>query len=149
MPRLVLDADAARHALSLRDLTDPAAGPHAMQLLVEAVTRRLQSAWRCAVIIHRASPVVTVADNYDRLHYPPGGAARDSRYTRYLSETTLLRTHTSAMVPPALRRLAADAEHAPSDALLACAGIVYRRDCMRNMGHEDGRSRSTKSTPGA
>ena len=130
MPRLVLDADAARRALSLRDLTDPAAGPHAMQLLVEAVTRRLQSAWRCAVIMHRASPVVTVADNYDRLHYPPGGAARDARYTRYLSETTLLRTHTSAMIPPALKALAADAEQAPPDVLLACAGIVYRRDCI-------------------
>jgi len=68
-----------------------------------------------------------VEDNYDRLLYPPDGAARDVRYTRYVTETTLLRTQTSAMVPGALRELAR--EPLP-DVLLVCPGLVYRRDAI-------------------
>jgi phenylalanyl-tRNA synthetase alpha chain len=125
MPHAILSPDAVERALSLRDLTDPAQGPHAMQLLVDAAVRALAAAWRCPVTIERAHPVVTVADNYDALLYPPGGAARDARYTRYVSRDTLLRTQTSAMIPPLLRRLAAAA---PSDVLLSCPGLVWRRD---------------------
>jgi phenylalanyl-tRNA synthetase alpha chain len=96
-----------------------------MQLLVDAAVRSLAGAWGCPVTVERAHPVVTVADNYDRLLYPPGGAARDARYTRYLSRDTLLRTQTSAMIPPLLRRLAAAPQE---DVLLACPGLVWRRD---------------------
>jgi phenylalanyl-tRNA synthetase alpha chain len=125
MPHAILSPAATERALALRDLTDPARGPHAMQLLVDAALRALTDAWGCPVRIERAHPVVTVADNYDRLLYPPGGAARDARYTRYLSRDTLLRTQTSAMIPPLLRRLAAAP---PDDVLLACPGLVWRRD---------------------
>jgi len=119
--------EALAQALSLRDLTDPAQGRHAMQDLLREVIAALQGLWHCQVLVERASPVVTVADNYDRLHYPPDGAARDARYTRYLDQGTLLRTQTSALVPPALRRLAAAP---PTDLLLACPGLVYRRDVI-------------------
>ena len=87
----------------------------------------LCTAWNCQLRIERQSPIVSVADNYDRLHYPCDGAARDARYTRYVCDTALLRTQTSAMIPGALRRIA----HAPpQDVLLACPGIVYRRDSI-------------------
>src|SRR5215471_3092285 len=99
MRHSILSAAALRHALSIRDLTDPAQGPHAMQRLVEDATAALAAAWGAEVVLHRASPVVSVEDNYDRLHYPDGGAARDARYTRYTGERTLLRTQTSAMIP--------------------------------------------------
>jgi phenylalanyl-tRNA synthetase alpha chain len=123
----ILSAEAVRRALSVRDLTDPAAGPHAMQLLVDAALQALQRAWGCEVRVHRGSPIVSIADNYDHLHYPPEGAARDARYTRYVCDTALLRTQTSAMIPGLLRQLAA----APADdVLLACPGLVYRRDCI-------------------
>jgi phenylalanyl-tRNA synthetase alpha chain len=121
----VISAEALQRALSLRDLTDPGQGPHAMQLLVDAAVAALRDAWGCQVIEERADPVVTVADNYDRLLYPPGGASRDARYTRYVSADRLLRTQTSALVPPLLRRLAAAP---PEDALLSCPGLVWRRD---------------------
>jgi phenylalanyl-tRNA synthetase alpha chain len=127
MSRPILDADACRRALSLRDLTDPAAGPHAMQILLDDVTRALGRAWGCPVLVHREDPVVSIEDNYDRLHYPPDGAARDARYSRYVAEGALLRTQTSAMIPPLLRRLAGDP---PDDVLLACPGLVYRRDTI-------------------
>ena len=125
MPHAILTPDALRTALALRDLTDPAQGPHAMQLVVEAAVAALRDRWGCPVHLERAAPVVAVADNYDRLLYPPGAAARDARYTRYASPDAVLRTQTSAMIPPLLRRLAAAP---PDDLLLACPGLVWRRD---------------------
>jgi phenylalanyl-tRNA synthetase alpha chain len=65
--------------------------------------------------------------NYDDLHYPVDGAARDARYTRYVTQHRLLRTQTSAMIPPALRMIApADYD----DVLVACPGLTYRRDAI-------------------
>ena len=127
MSRNVLTQEALARALALRDLTDPAQGRHAMQDLLRGVTAALAGQWRCPVIVERGSPVVTVADNYDRLHYPPDGAARDARYTRYVGAGSLLRTQTSALVPPLLRRLASAP---PPDVLLVCPGLVYRRDVI-------------------
>ncbi len=127
MSHPVLSEAALARALSLRDLTDPAQGRHAMQELLRTVTAALAGRWRCPVLVERRSPVVPVADNYDRLHYPPGGAARDARHTRYVTQETLLRTQTSALVPPLLRRLASDP---PQDLLLCCPGLVYRRDVI-------------------
>lgn len=123
----LLTADALARALSLRDLTDPAAGPHALQLLVDAATAALAARWGARVVVHRGERVVPLDDNYDRLHYPPEGAARDARYTRYVTPTTVLRTQTSALVPPLLVDVAAQGLE---DALLVCPGIVYRRDCI-------------------
>lgn len=127
MKPTILSIEAYRHAVAVRDLTSPAHGPHAMQLLVDAVISALRAAWACDVMVERANPVVPIQDNYDRLHYPAAGVARDVRYTRYVSERLLLRTQTSAMIPPLLERLAAQP---PADVLLACPGIVYRRDTI-------------------
>ena len=110
-------------ALTLRDLTDPASGSHAMQLVLAQIHASLPA----PVVVHRASPIVSIADNYDRLGYPADGAARDARYTRYVCDTALLRTQTSAMIPPLLRRLAAAP---PDDVVLSCPGLVYRRDVI-------------------
>jgi phenylalanyl-tRNA synthetase alpha chain len=123
-----LDVDQLRCALSLRDLTDPARGPHAMQVLLDEIVDSLASAWGCEVRVHRALPLVSVRDNYDRLYYPPDGAARDRRYTRWVGPDVLLRTQTSASIPPALELLAS--EPGWRDVLLVCPGLVYRRDCI-------------------
>ncbi|HUQ39291.1 MAG TPA: hypothetical protein VM030_03990 [Acidimicrobiales bacterium] len=124
----VLTPQALARDLARRDLTDPADGPHAMQLLVDDLTRALASAWpSTSVQVHRADPVVDAADNYDRLGYSPDAVTRDVRYTRYVTPTRLLRTHTSAMIPPLLRKLAGAP---PADVTLVCPGIVYRRDAI-------------------
>ncbi len=128
MSRTILSAEARRQALALRDLSDPSDGPHAMQLLIQRVLGALTRHWRCRLALSRGEPVVTVHQNYDDLHYPPDAVTRDARYSRYLSETTLLRTHTSAMIPPLLRQLAESG--AIIDVLLACPGLVWRRDCI-------------------
>jgi phenylalanyl-tRNA synthetase alpha chain len=125
-----LTTDAYRHALALRDLTDAAHGPHAIQLLTADVVRSLREAWNCEVVVHRASPVVSLEDNYDRLGYPADAAARDARYTRYVAATSVLRTHASAMIPELLP-MVAEAEY--SDVLLVCVGLVYRRDRIERL----------------
>ena len=65
--------------------------------------------------------------NYDRLGYPAEAITRDTRYTRYVDPGHMLRSHSSAMIPPALRRLSRQPD---GDVLLACPGIVYRRDAI-------------------
>src|SRR5512142_3076654 len=120
MSRNVLTPEALARALALRDLTDPAQGRHAMQDLLRGLTAALTGRWRCPAMVERRSPVVSVADNYDRLHYPPDGVAREARYTRYVDGDSVLRTPTSALTPPLLRRLAAAP---PPDVLLVCPGL--------------------------
>jgi phenylalanyl-tRNA synthetase alpha chain len=122
-----VDAAALARALALRDLTDPAAGPHAMQLLIERITDALTARWGCALLVKRAPAIVSVADNYDRLHVPPDAAARDAKYTRYVSAGELLRTHTTATIPAVLAELARKPE---ADVLIACPGLCYRRDAI-------------------
>jgi phenylalanyl-tRNA synthetase alpha chain len=115
------------HDLGVRDLTDPRQGRHAVQLLIGAAVARLVAAWGCQVRWHRGPRVVTVKDNYDRLRIPPDAVSRDVRYTRYVGPDLMLRSHATAMIPPALRTLAA----APAaDVLLVCPGVVYRRDAI-------------------
>lgn len=127
MSQVLLDSEAYRRALAVRDLTDAALGPHAMQLLVQRALRSLTAAWNCPVVVYRAPPAVSVHENYDALLYPADGAAREARYTRYVSDRQLLRSHTTAMVPGALRMISSAGY---SDVLIACPGLTYRRDCI-------------------
>ena len=117
-----LDRDLAR-----RDLTDPTEGTHAIQQLVGLAVDALTSAWGIPARECRGPRVVSTADNYDNLNYTPDAASRDARYTRYVDGERMLRSHSSAMIPPALRVLA---ERSVDDALLVCPGIVYRRDAI-------------------
>ncbi|UJR83413.1 hypothetical protein [Sandaracinus amylolyticus] len=123
-----LALDALRRALSIRDLSDPEQGPHAMQRIVDDVVSTLASAWGCEARVVRGAPLVAIADNYDRLGYAEDAIARDARHSRYVSEATMLRSHTSAMIPGALRALAE--EDAAHDVLIAVPGITYRRDSI-------------------
>lgn len=116
-----------RHDLGIRDLSDPAQGPHAIQIVLERAVESLSRAWDCEVRWCRGQRIVPVADNYDRLGYPAGAISRDARYTRYVDDERMLRSHSTAMAPPALRRLATDPA---DDVLLVCPGIVYRRDAI-------------------
>ncbi len=105
-------------ALNVRDLTDPAQGPHAMQLLIADLKAALPDTREV-----RHHPLVPVEHNYEHLGYPEDAITRDARYTRYVSETCMLRSHTTAMIPPALK-------DAQPDVTLLCPGLVYRRDAV-------------------
>jgi phenylalanyl-tRNA synthetase alpha chain len=113
--------------LAVRDLTDPAEGPHAVQLIVDAVLTAVSARWPADLVVHRGDRIVDVADNYDRLGYTVDATTRDARYTRYVDAHRLLRSQMSALVPAALRRIAATGR---TEVVLACPGIVYRRDTI-------------------
>jgi phenylalanyl-tRNA synthetase alpha chain len=132
-PVSYLSSAQLRRDLALRDLSDPAEGPHAIQIVVDQAVESLSRAWRCEVRWCRGPRIVPVADNYDRLGYPATAVSRETRYTRYVAEGRMLRSHSTAMIPPALRRLAAASAASAGpvdDVLLVCPGIVYRRDAI-------------------
>jgi len=124
MKTVKLDERELERALAVRDLTDRTAGPHAIQSLVDQVVEALRAAQRPAEVRELRGPrVVTVADNYYDLGVPREGVTLDARW---ITAETILRTHMSALVPRALRALAADASF--RDVLLTAPGLVYRRD---------------------
>lgn len=132
--RAPLTAEQLRRDLAIPDLSDPADGPHAIQLIAELAVSALDAAWNrdgpgCAVRWCRGPRIVSVADNYDRLGYDPADVTRAVRYTRYVDDEHMLRSHSTAMVPAALRQAAAERPR-PADVLLACPGISYRRDAI-------------------
>ncbi|MEV4776824.1 hypothetical protein [Microbacterium sp. LWH12-1.2] len=112
-------------ALNLRDLTNPAQGAHAIQALLGSVATALQSEWGNTVRYVRSTPIVPVSENYDRLGYDAGDVTRARRYTRYISPTVMLRSHTSADLPRALEDYAGRSE---VDELIVTPGLAYRRD---------------------
>jgi phenylalanyl-tRNA synthetase alpha chain len=122
-----LTASQLHQALSLRDLSDPGQGPHAIQLLLADIVEALTAAWGCTSVTVRTPPVVSVRDNYDLLGYNVNDVTRASRYTRYVSPTTMLRSHTSADVPHSLGRYKA---RRSVDELIVIPGLVYRRDVV-------------------
>jgi phenylalanyl-tRNA synthetase alpha chain len=132
-----LTADQLAGDLALPDLTDPGSGPHAIQLLVDLAVDALVTAWGCTPRRCPGPRIVAIDDNYDNLGFMPDAASRDVRYTRYVDGRRMLRSHASAMIPPALRRLAAEstgsvgpAGVATDDVLLVCPGVVFRRDAI-------------------
>ncbi|MET3810181.1 hypothetical protein [Arthrobacter sp. UYEF3] len=112
----------------MRDLSDPAGGPHAAQQLLAEVVTGLERLWDIPAATHRYSPLVATADNYDRLGYSADDVTRDSRYSRHVSPTVMLRSHTSAGVPAVLDAL--HGELGRYDRLHVLPGLVYRRDAV-------------------
>ncbi len=122
----LLTADEVTRALAVRDLTDPREGSHAMQRLVDDIVGALARAWRCETLVWRGSRIVEVSENYDALGYARDAITRDARYTRYVAPGRMLRSHTSALIPEALRHVGSQS----ADVLVTCPGIVYRRDSI-------------------
>jgi phenylalanyl-tRNA synthetase alpha chain len=125
----LLDADELARALAVVDHTDPAHGAHAVARVLGDVVAAVAAPGPSDVHVHRGAPITSIADNYDVLGIGPDAVTRDARYTRYVTADTVLRTHTSALVAPALRALAV-AGGIARDTLLVCPGVVYRRDAV-------------------
>jgi phenylalanyl-tRNA synthetase alpha chain len=122
-----LTPDQLHEALTLRDLSNPEHGLHSMQELLGHVTTSLTHSMGIMAQTVRNSPLVSVTDNYDKLGFASSTVTRDQRYSRYVSPTVMLRSHTSASVPYLLRNL----PHTDSiDELVVMPGLVYRRDAI-------------------
>ncbi|HKR48479.1 MAG TPA: hypothetical protein VJT72_02665 [Pseudonocardiaceae bacterium] len=128
-----LTADQLSRDLAIRDLTDTAEGPHAIQLIIHRAVRILAEWWGCQVRWWRGKRIVSIEDNYDNLGFDHVDITRDARYTRYVDDHRMLRSHSSAMIPTALRTVADDPAE---DLLLVCPGIVYRRDAIDRLHTE-------------
>jgi phenylalanyl-tRNA synthetase alpha chain len=104
-------------------LTNPANGIHAINLIVYKIAEVLQASGYPEPTIWRSSPITTVANNYDKLYFPDDSLSRSAKYTRYLSDRTLLRTHTTTIMPELLPLLT-------GEQLILHPGICYRRDVV-------------------
>src|SRR3954468_5757693 len=92
--------------LALRDLTDPYAGPHALQQMIAEILAAVSARHPAdPLVLDRGHRVVDIADNYDHLGYTATARTRAARHTRYVDDTRMLRSQTSALIPPVLRRL--------------------------------------------
>ncbi|WP_281251845.1 hypothetical protein [Geodermatophilus pulveris] len=132
----VLVSIVAHPAPALRDLTDAASGPHAIQLVVDRLENALVTPWSLPVRRDPGPRVVPIADDYDRLRYTPGAVTRDRRYTRHVDNEHVLRSHTSARIPALLRHLAGARprpsrttrpRHARAAWSRSCGGFAERR----------------------
>ena len=143
-----LTAEQLSRDLAIRDLSDPAGGPHAVQLVLDLAVRALADRWGSEVRWWRGDRIVSTRDNYDDLGFDPADVTRNSRYTRYIDDRTMLRSHSTAMIPAALRALAADPA---DDVLLVCPGVAYRRDAIDRLHtgtpHQLDLWRLTRRTP--
>jgi phenylalanyl-tRNA synthetase alpha chain len=140
-----LSPDQLAHDLAVADLTEH---PHAVHLVLDRAVNALAQRWGCQVRWWRGDRIVTIEDNYDNLGFDAADVTRDARYTRYVDDTSMLRSHSSAMIPGALRALATDPV---DDVLLVCPGIVYRRDAIDRLHtgtpHQLDLWRVTRRTP--
>lgn len=112
--------------LALRDLTDPSLGVHAINMVLDEIISTAEAWSGLAAEVRRPSPIVTIQDNYDRLYYEPDAVARSARYSHYVDDEHILRTHTSAAIPSILREYV-------EERLIVVPGLVYRRDVMDRM----------------
>lgn len=127
----IMSPEQLAKSLAIPDLSDPANGIHAINLMFEKFRIYLDgkaglNGWP-ALEVRRSNPITSIANNFDRLLFPENNAGRSSVYTRHVSEQSVLRTHTSCMIPDILEELPA---RGIEDYLVLCPGICYRRDVV-------------------
>ena len=123
----ILSPERLEEALTTPDLTSEGS-LNAVNVIKDAVIDNLHKSGFANITIHRQHPIVSTEDNFDILRFPTDNAGRSSRYTRYVDEEHVLRTHTSAMVPGALRSIA-EANLLPDEEVtIVMPGLCFRRD---------------------
>lgn len=128
MKKDIMSPERRAQSLAMVDLSDPKNGVHAINLVVSNVHKALATTYPEAELQEvRTDPVVPIKENYDDLLFPADNAGRSSRYTRYVSETELLRTHTSAAIPSWLKKAA---KNGLNDTIVSLPGMCYRRDVV-------------------
>jgi len=123
----VLSRERLIEALSVRDLTEEGS-LNAVNVIKDDVVENLSEVGFSNVTVYRQDPIVSVEDNFDILRFPEDNAGRSSRYTRYVDADHVLRTHTSAMVPSALRSLAEVGLEPDEEVTIVMPGLCFRRD---------------------
>ncbi|PRA25045.1 PheS-related mystery ligase SrmL [Pseudomonas poae] len=123
----VISTAELQRALTLTDLTDPTPEPHAVRLLLDEILSGLAARrWPDAQLLE-GPRVVTAQDNYGLLGYDVNEITLGSAHTRWVDESSLLRTQTTSLIPAALQQ--ASLRRQPGQRmLLAAPGMTFRRD---------------------
>lgn len=96
---------------------------HCISIAVNLIKNKLENYYNLSANIEKGSKIVSLEDNYYTLGYDRNEITLGSRYTKYISENTILRTQMSSVIPSLLRNYQKD-----GDKLYLCPGLVYRRD---------------------
>lgn len=96
---------------------------HCINIAVNLIKNKLENYYNLSANIEKGSKIVSLEDNYYTLGYDRNEITLGSRYTKYISENTILRTQMSSVIPSLLRNYQKD-----GDKLYLCPGLVYRRD---------------------
>lgn len=110
--------------MNIKDLSNPENGKHAINIIVETIKLALSKKYDCDINIIRNSPIVLASDNYDNLYYPSDTITKSSRYTHWVDNVTMLRTHTTSGIPTLLKQITNE------NSIYLLPGIVYRRDVI-------------------
>jgi phenylalanyl-tRNA synthetase alpha chain len=105
---------------------------HAIGILVNEIAHLLKEHYHIQPDIQRGNRIVSIHENYYALGYSENEATLSSVYTRYIDESTLLRTQMSSTVVSLLDNYSKN--NILQDTLWMCPGIVYRRD-VRDRTH--------------
>lgn len=128
MKKETMSPERLKASLAVPDLTDPRNGIHAINIVTSNVKRALEKTYSGVVVEEvRSNPEVSSKENFDDLLFPSDNAGRSSRYTRYVTEDTVLRTHTSSAIPSWLKKASRDGV---SDTIVVLPGMCYRRDVV-------------------
>ena len=128
MKKEIMSPERLAASLAVLDLTDPQNGIHAINIVVNKVREGLKKTYPGIPVEEvRVSPEITIKENFDDLLFPIDNAGRSSRYTRYVNDNTVLRTHTSAAIPDWLKQAT---QNEINDTIVVLPGICYRRDVV-------------------
>jgi len=117
-------------ALQVSDLTAEDAPVHIINMIEKKIEEGIAQLNMGTIREIRGNPVVSIEDNFDKLLFPYDNAGRSSTYTRYVDENHVLRTHTSAHIPQALKKLHDECGDNIPDTVFLLPGLVYRRDVI-------------------
>jgi phenylalanyl-tRNA synthetase alpha chain len=128
MKKEVMSPERLKASLAIPDLTDPKNGVHAVNIVANNIRQALEKSYAGVIIEEaRSNPEVSVKENFDDLLFPADNAGRSSRYTRYVTDDIVLRTHTSAAIPSWLTEAA---QNGVEDTIVILPGMCYRRDVV-------------------
>lgn len=127
MQKEIMSPERLKASLAIPDLTDSRNGIHAINIVVNMVQEGLKKAYSGIPVEEiRINPEVTTKENFDDLLFPIDNVGRSSRYTRYSTINTVLRTHTSAAIPGWLKQTRGGID----DTIIVLPGMCYRRDVV-------------------
>jgi phenylalanyl-tRNA synthetase alpha chain len=121
-----INKDTLERYLAIPDLTK-SKQPHAVKLLYQKIENHIRLTHPDSqIMVYRASPIVSVEDNYDNLLIDKDNISRSSTYTHYVDKNHILLTHDTAHIPGILRDLAKQDDW--DDVVILTPAVVYRRD---------------------